>query len=149
MRTGLIILTISILLTGCWICPDPNHVEFDRTNQVIEVLSENYFIKSVTITEYIQKDGYIELIESNRLILEQDGARGAYILNLPSPGENYQAKGKEYFELLKSEFLQYEILLMKFENKKDGNGFNEDVITFVSSEIKDEKTKFGSKHPCP
>lgn len=149
MKKGVIILTISILLTACWICPDPNYVEFDSSNQTIEVLSEDYFIKSATITEYTQKDGYIELIDTNKLILEQGGARGAYILNLSSPGENYQIKGKEYSKLLKSEFLQYEIRLMKFENKKDGNDFDEDVITFVSSEINAENTKFGSKHPCP
>lgn len=147
MKHWIIIFIAAILFGGC--CPESNYIEFDNQDKTIKVLSEDFYIKSVTITEYKQKDGYIELIDSNSLTLNQGGVRGAFVLNLLNSGENYQVSGVEYSKLMTLEHLHYKVRLAKFGNKKNGKDSDEGIIYFTNSEVKTSKTKFGSKHPCP
>jgi len=65
MKNWNFLLITVFALEGCWICPDPTYIEFDNPNKIIEVISEDYYIKSVVIAEYFQIDGSIRLIDSN------------------------------------------------------------------------------------
>jgi hypothetical protein len=139
---------IAFTLQGCWICPDPVFIEHDNVNNTIEVLSEDYYIKSITITEYLQKEGSIDLIDSSKISIEQYGPRGASILSISNSLENYNLKGKDVNEFLKKKNLQYEVRLEKFENKKKENSFDIEIIDFIKDENYSKK-KYNTKHPCP
>jgi hypothetical protein len=139
---------IVFALQGCWTCPDPVFIEYDNANNTIEVLSEDYYIKSITITEYLQKESYIDLIDSSKISIEQYGARGASILNVSASAEHYILKGKNVNEFLKKKNLQYEVKLEKFENKKKENSFDIEIISFIKDENYSKK-KYNAKHPCP
>jgi hypothetical protein len=94
-------------------------------------------------------ENYIETVDSNYVEFIQNGARGAKEMSIENVGENYIKKGKsDSKSILKKEYLEYIVNLEKFENKKDGN-LDNDVIRFVSAEIKTEKSIFESNHPCP
>ena len=123
--------------------------DFRKTSEKIKILSEDYYIKSIKITEYIPKKNYIETIDSNYIELLQKGARGATEISLKNNYENYITKGKFDIEnFLKKDYLEFIIKLEKFKNKKDGN-FDNEIIRFVSDEILKEKNIFKSNHPCP
>jgi hypothetical protein len=145
----IILLFIVILFQSCWICPEKQSLEFFKSTNSIKIISENYYIKSIRITEYIPMDNYIEPIDSNYVEFIQAGARGATEMCLNNYGENYTRKGTSNFEnLLKKEYLEYVVNLEKFENKKNGD-FDNEKIRFVSTQIKGEITVFKSNHPCP
>jgi hypothetical protein len=145
----ILLLFIPILFQSCWVCPEKQSLEFTKSTKTINVLSEDYYIKSLRITEYLPKDNYIEMVDSNYVEFTQNGARGATEMEIKNSGENYIRKGKLDFEnLLKKDHLEYVINLEKFENKKDGD-FGKEIIRFVSEEIKAEKNIFESNHPCP
>jgi len=136
------------ILQGCWICPDPTYIEFNYPNQTIEVLSDDYFIKSVTVSEYTLKKGYMELIDSNTVTIDQFGARGAFILNISDFGENYKSENVKLKEILRKENLQFEIRLEKFLNRKKRDGFDVEIISFIKEKGK-KKVMYRSKHSCP
>lgn len=145
----IIVLFIAIIFQSCWICPEKQSIEFTKSTKTIKVLSKDYYIKSIRITEYLPKENYIELVDSNYVELLQKGIRGATEMSLENCGKNYIQKGKFDLEnLLKKDHLEYIINLEKFENKKDGN-LDYETIRFVSEEIKTEKNIFQSNHPCP
>lgn len=58
-------LILIIFLQGCWICPERHNLEFDNDTKTISVISEDYYVKSIKMTEYIPKDGYVEYVDSN------------------------------------------------------------------------------------
>jgi len=143
------LLFIVILFQSCWICPEKQSLEFTKSTNTIKIISKDYYIKSIRITEYIPLENYIELIDSNYVEFFQVGARGAIEMCLNKYDENYIRKGKSDFEsLLKKEHLEYVVNLEKFKNKRDSDLDNE-IIRFVNREINAEKTIFKSNHPCP
>jgi|GEM_PF-5744468 len=148
MRKIILLFTL-ILLQSCWVCPEKQSLEFTKSTKTIKILSEDYYIKSIRVSEYLPMENYIETVDSNYVEFTQNGVRGATEITLENSGENYITKGKSDFEsLLKKDYLEYVINLEKFENKKDGN-FDNEIIRFVSTEIKAEKNIFKSNHPCP
>lgn len=142
-------LFIILLFQACWICPEKQNLEFTKSTKTFKILSDDYYIKSIRLTEYLPMENYIETVDSNYVEFIQNGVRGAKEMSIGNVGENYIKKGKSDSEsLLKKEYLEYIVNLEKFENKKDGN-YDNDVIRFVSAEIKTEKSIFESNHPCP
>lgn len=141
-----ILWLLPLTLSSCWICPDPVYIEHNNINNTIEVLSEDFYIKSITITEFVPKDG--SLIDSSKILIEQHGTRGVTILNYTNSVEHYNLEGQRANEFLKKQNLQYEVSLMKFENKKKGNQFDIEIIDFIKDDTY-SKRKYNSKHPCP
>jgi hypothetical protein len=145
----IILLLFTIIFQSCFICPEKQSLEYTKSTKTIKILSKDYYIKSIRITEYLPKENYIETIDSNYVELIQKGARGATEMSLENNYENYVIKNKSDFEqFLKKDYLEFIIKLEKFENKKDGN-FDNEIIRFVSTEITSEKNIFKSNHPCP
>ena len=143
------LLFMIVLFQSCWVCPKKQSLEFTKSTKTIKILSDDYYIKSIRVTEYLPMEKYIETVDSNYVEFNQIGARGATELNLNNAGENYIRKGKSDFkELLNKKYLEYLIKLEKFDTKKEGN-FDEETIRFVSEEIKAEKSIFESNAPCP
>lgn len=135
-------------LAGCWHCPDPVLLEVDSTYSNIKVLSEQYYIKSVTLTEYRRKDGYIELDDSSQVVLQQVGERGAFHIHLLHPIPNYTTTGGNVESFLQKKNIQFLLRLEKFENRKKGNALDQEEIIFVKEKTNSSK-KYNSKHPCP
>lgn len=143
-------LILIIITNSCFICPEKISLEYTKSNKNIKILSNDFFIKSIKITEYIPKEKYIELVDSNFVEFYQSGARGAYEISINDIGENYSKKGNiEVGELLNKKYLEYVIRIEKFETEKNNGGFDNDVIRFISSEIINDKNIFKSNHPCP
>ena len=115
MRKIILIFTL-ILLQSCWVCPEKQSLEFTKSTKTIKILSEDYYIKSIRVTEYLPMENYIETVDSNYVEFTQNGVRGATEMTLENSGENYIRKGKSDFEsLLKKDYLEYVINLEKFE----------------------------------
>lgn len=143
-------LILIIITNSCFVCPEKISIEYTKSNKNIKILSDDFFIKSITITEYIPQEKYIELVDSNFVEYYQSGVRGAYEMSINDIGENYYKKGSiEVGELLNKKYLEYVIRIEKFETEKKNDGFDSDVLRFISSEIVNDKNIFTSNHPCP
>lgn len=143
-------LILIIITNSCFICPEKISLEYTKSSKNIKILSNDFFIKSITITEYIPKEKYIELVDSNFVEFNQIGVRGAYEMSINDIGENYYKKGSiEVGELLNKKYLEHVIRIEKFETEKNNDGSDSDVIRFISSEIVNDKNIFTSNHPCP
>ena len=144
-------LFILIIVTySCGICPEKTRLEFTRSNRTVKILSNDYYIKSIRITEYIPKENFIELVDSNYIEFNQIGPRGAYEMSLNDIGENYWKKGTSNAkELLNKKYLEYIVKIEKVDPEKKNDDSDRDVIRFVRSELEKEKNVMESNHPCP
>lgn len=142
------ILSCLVFLTGC-ICPKSNDVEFDNTSKILKVLSEGFYIEDVTITECVQKEGYVSLINTNRSTIKQIEGSKANTLNLIHPGKNFRLEGIPYSKLMGYELLYYEVRIAYENGNQNKDGFDRDYIFFVQNRFEKGQTTFGSSHPCP
>jgi hypothetical protein len=142
------IILVGLILQSCFNCPEPVFIEFDNINNTIQVLNEDYYIKSLTITEYLNREGYIEKIDSSKIKIEQFGARGTNLIYIDKPVKNYTVSGQTNPEFMVKKLLQFQVVLEKFENKKDGRRTDTEFVDFVKGETKG-KVKYNSTHPCP
>ena len=143
-------LILIIISNSCFNCPEKISLEYTKSKKNIKILSNDFYIKSITITEYIPKEKYIEMVDSNFVEFNQIGTRGSYEMSINDIGENYSKKDKiEVEKLLNKKYLEYVIRIEKFETEKKNDGSDNDVIRFISSEIVNEKNIFKSNHPCP
>lgn len=107
----IILLLLAILLQSCWICPDRHNLEFDYDTKIIKVLSEGYFVESIKITEYIQKEKYVEYIDSNYVEIKQNGTLLNQSIDLRELNKNYIAKGINLKEMLSKKEIAFEIMV--------------------------------------
>jgi hypothetical protein len=129
------IFSVLILtLQGCWFAPEPVYIEFDNHSNIIEVLSEDYFIKKITIAEYIQEQGSIRLVDSSSVIIEQKGDRVTRTVCILKPDEHYFIHRNAQNALLTKKHLCYKIQLEKFKNEKKDNPSDMKTISFVKDE---------------
>lgn len=133
-------------MQGCWFAPEPVYVEFDNHSNTIEVLSEDYYIKNIKITEYIQQQSSIRLVDSNSVIIEQQGDWRARTVCISKPDEHYFIHRNALNKLLTKKQLYYEIQLEKFEDEKKRNQSDMKTISFVKDETVAKK-KYNSKIP--
>lgn len=144
------LLILIIFFNSCGICPEKTKLEFTKSDRIVKILSDDYFIKSIRITEYIPRENYIELIDSNYVEFNQTGPRGAYEMSLNDIGENYWEKGSSNAkELLNKKYLEYIVKIEKFEPEKKNDDSDRDEIRFVSCELVKDKNVMESNHPCP
>jgi hypothetical protein len=140
IKLSLLIITLS--LTSC---SDTSYIEFNNTEKSITNLTDNYYLKTVIITEFTYNNDTIQLLDSNRLIIEQTGGRAIEKLSLLQPNSNYSFSGSSASELLNKEHLHFEIRMSKYEMWKFGRKSDYKMITFKSSDINSLKTQFTAK----
>ncbi len=73
--------------------------------------------------------------------------KGTSLLYMVKPVNHYHIKGQNVIKYLAKKHLQFQVELEKFENKKDENYTDKEVLEFVKSDIKG-KIKYHSKHTC-
>jgi len=129
-------LIILFIVTSC--CPPRHSIEFVNSKKEIKVLSEDYFLKSIIITEYIPKENYIEEIDSNRTIITFKPNTNS--INLYKLEQTSDVQGKKLDKMLAKKFLQYKIYL----TPKDEAAFDKtfDEVYFVSEQIVKNSMEF-------
>ena len=141
-----IFLGILLTLQGCWFAPEPAYIEFDNQTNTIEVISEDYYIKNVKVAEYVQQQGYIQIVDSSSVIIHQNGQRGATSLCISKADEYYLVHGNNLNALLTKPNLHFEVQLEKFENHKKQDSSDIKIISFVK-DVTAPKKKYNSKIP--
>lgn len=138
MKNPAIIFLFLLTFHSCWICPDPEYVEFDDSAKTITALSDDYFIESVTLTNYNQKDGYIELDTATSVTFKNSGQKESNKIDLTETTD---------FDFPENEPIRFQVRLRHKEGSNASDSLKE--ITFVSEEISGKKMKFGTAEPCP
>lgn len=146
MKNTAIIFLLLLILQSCWICPDPKFVEFDDSTKTITSLPDDYFIESVTLTKYIQRDGYIELDTTASLTFNNSGQKVSNKISLTETTD-FEIEEGGNFDLLENKPIQFQVRLRRREGNDESAPVKE--ITFLSEEISENKTKFGTTEPCP
>ncbi|MCJ8289947.1 MAG: hypothetical protein HRT58_09805 [Crocinitomicaceae bacterium] len=123
-------------------CSDSNYIEFNSEEKVIINLTDNYFIKSVVITEFVENNATIHFIDSNKMTITQHGGRAMNVINLLHLNTNYTAEGISASILLKKENLHFKIVMSKYEMWKLGMDSDFKIITFKSSDLMKTRTEF-------
>jgi hypothetical protein len=142
------LLLAGIVLQSC-LCPDPTYIAFDPSQETVEVLTDDYYIKAVIITEYIPREGFIELVDASKSSIVQAGGWARTILKLSDDcSEQYMCSGKPLREMLKIPYLEYRVQLEKFKNKQRQDGFDVEEVVFTKTSS-NKKMTYNSTHPCP
>jgi len=139
-------VVLFLTMQGCWFGPECVYLEFDSRSNTINVLSEDYYIRNIKITEYIQQQGSIHLLDSTCVLIDQYGQRGATTLSIAKSDEHYLIHGMNLQDLLTKKNLHYKVQLEKFENEKKHDPFDVVVISFVKDQTTVKK-KYNSKIP--
>lgn len=141
-----IFLIIPIFLLGCF-CPKTHDLEFDNSNKTIKVLSEDYYIDNIKIVEYIPKEGYIELIDSNYIEINKKGKLINNKIYLQDIGKNYISKGKPINEILAKKNIAFYIWIVnpKLKNSDTNHGA---LAEFIINNNSKEKFIFESNGGC-
>lgn len=131
---------------GCF-CPKKHDLEFDNSNKTIKVLSENFYIDNIKIVEYIPKDGYIELIDSNYIEINKKGKLINNKIYLQDIGKNYISKGKPINEILAKKNIAFYIWIVnpKLKNSDTNHGA---LAEFIITSNSKEKFIFESNGGC-
>ncbi|MGK4568156.1 hypothetical protein [Flavobacterium sp. 3HN19-14] len=138
MRKIVLILGL-ILFQSCWICPDRHKIEFDNDEKIFTVLSDGFFIESVKMTEYIQKEGYIETIDSNSITIASTGKQLQQNINLKSLTKNYSVVGIDLKKMLEKKNIAFEVWVKNSDLKvNDENA--KSLVYFVTDNNSKGKT---------
>ncbi|MGK4568122.1 hypothetical protein [Flavobacterium sp. 3HN19-14] len=134
----IILLLVLILFQSCWICPDKHKIEFDNDEKTFTVLSDGFFIESIKMTEFIQKEGYIETIDSNSIKIASTGKLQQKI-NLKSLTKNYSIVGINLKKMLEKKNIAFEVCVINPDLKVDDENANS-LIYFVTDNTSKGKT---------
>lgn len=138
----LIFSMFALLLQSCFLdCSYHEKIEFDNINKSIKVLSDNYCIISLSITEYEPMEGYIREIKNNNFKIDFELNETVKNVNLLELLKN--SKNDSVLSFLNKKYISYDIVLHEINPEK----FSEDMkyIHFVSEEIEKGETIFESE----
>lgn len=130
------------MLQSCFLdCSFPEKIEFDNSTKNIKVLSENYCIISVKLTEYEPMKGYIREIENNTVKVDFDQTKLIKNINLPSL---LDIKNNDFNQaLIDKKHIEYEIVLHEIEPKEHSEDTK--YIQFVSEQVEKGEKVFESE----
>ena len=123
-------------------CSNSNYIEYDNKEKTISNLTDNYYLKSVEITELVQSNNTLKLLDSNKSTIKQHGGRAIDKLNLLHLNNNYTSTGAKTIDLLKKENLHFKVTMSKYEMWKLRMESDFKVIIFKSSDLVKVKNEF-------
>jgi hypothetical protein len=140
----LILLCCSFSLQSCFLdCSYHEKIEFDNSRKVVKVLSENYCIISIKLTEYEPMEGYIREIENNTVKIDFD--KNKLVKNIELP-ELLNVKENDFNQaLIDKKYIEYEIVLEEIEPRKHSEDTK--YIQFVSEQV-DKGEKIFESEGC-
>lgn len=115
-------LIVSIFIQSCF-CPKKHNMEFNNVKKTIKVLSEDYYIDNIKIVEYIQKEKYIELIDSNYVTINKNGKLINSKIDLRNISKNYKTKGRPVDEILAKKNIAFYIWIVNPKLKNDDTNY--------------------------
>ena len=138
----LFISTLALLLQSCFLdCSYHEKVEFDNSLKTIKVLSENYCIISVKLTEYEPMEGYIREIENSTVKIDFDKKKTIKSIDLP---RLLDIKTNDFNQsLIDKKYIEYEIVLNEIEPREHSEDTK--YIQFVSEEVEKGEKIFQSE----
>lgn len=113
----ILFLTIPFLLQSCF-CPKKHKMEYNNITKTIKVLSEDYYIRDIKIVEYIQRENYIELIDSNYVEIRNNGKFINNKIDLLDIDKKYKTIGKPVAEILMKRNIAFYIWIVNPKLKK-------------------------------
>lgn len=140
----LILLCCSFSLQSCFLdCSYHEKVEFDNSRKFIKVLSDNYCIISIKLTEYEPMEGYIREIENNSFKKDFDKSKLVKSIDLPNL---LNIKENNFNQaLIEKKYIEYEIVLEEIEPRERSEDMK--YIQFVS-ELADKGQKIFESKGC-
>lgn len=138
-----IVLTLSALFfQSCFLdCSYREKIEFNNSSKSIRVLSDNYCIISVKLTEYEPMEGYIREIENNTVkvdINEEEHLKNVDLHNL------LKVKESDFNQaLIDKKYIAYDIVLHVIEPKSHSEETK--YIHFVSEQVEKGEKIFESE----
>lgn len=139
----ILIFSISALFfQSCFLdCSYHAKIEFDNSNKSIKVLSDNYCITSVELTEYEPMEGYIREIENNTVKIELDQQKAIKSIHLSSL---LNAKENNLNQaLVDNKYVEYEIVLHEIQPASHSEDTK--YIQFVNQEVEKGEKVFESE----
>ncbi|QOG03666.1 hypothetical protein [Flavobacterium sp. MDT1-60] len=122
-------------------------MEFDNINKTIKVVSEDYYIDNIKIVEYIQKENYIELIDSNYIEINKRGTIINNKIDLLAINKNYKTTGKPIKDVLKKKNIAFYIWIVNPKLKKKDTNYGA-LAEFVIDSISKKRIVFESNGGC-
>lgn len=138
----LIFSVLALLLQSCFLdCSYHEKIEFDNINKNIKVLSDNYCIISLRLTEYEPMEGYIREIKNNNFKIDFDLNETVKNVNL-----SVLLNSKEndsILTLLDEKYIAFDLVLHVIEPKSHSEEIKH--IHFVSEQVEKGEKVFESE----
>ncbi|MBZ4036423.1 hypothetical protein K6T82_16755 [Flavobacterium sp. 17A] len=122
-------------------------MEFDTIDKTIRVISKGYYIENIKIVEYIPKEGYIELIDSNYIEINKSGKIINDKIELLNSNKNYKITGKPISEILSKRNIAFYIWIVNPKLKKNDTNYGA-LAEFIIDSTSKKSIVFESNGGC-